>query len=166
MWNWITHVWGRWFTKILWKNPASVTESIPYSQALRITRICSEEIERENRFCELKNLFIERRYPEQIIDAAIIKARSVPRLVALRPTSVPPQPTTRRPVFAVSFDPRLPNVTKTILTQWKVMTNHNIYMKEVYPEPTLVAHNKNRKILKITWSGLKLAPQAKDPKGS
>ena len=121
-------------------HPAHVPENIPFSQALRITRICSEDGTKEKRFSELKQLFLDRQYPEKIIDAAITKARAIPRLEALKPASAPPQTTTRRPVFVVPYDPRLPSVQPITLAQWKVMTHNNPHMKEVFPQPPLIAH--------------------------
>ena len=44
-------------------SPASVTKNIPFSLALRIVRICSEEEARELRFSELKALLLARSYP-------------------------------------------------------------------------------------------------------
>ena len=126
-------------------HPSHVAENIPFSQCLRIVRICSEESAKEKRFLELKELLKDRKYPENIIEAAINKARNIPRLAALK-TQKPPQPTSRRPVFVVQYDPRMPNPTDVTHKQWKVMTKHNQHMKDVFPEPPLVANKKNKNI--------------------
>ena len=126
-------------------HPSHVAENIPFSQCLRILRICSEESDREKRFQELKELFKDRKYPENIINAAINKARTIPRLEALK-LKKPPQATNRRPVFVVQYDPRLPNISEIIHKQYKVMIHHNQHMKNVFPEPPLVANKKNKNI--------------------
>ena len=51
---------------------------------MRIVRICSEPEAREGRFVELKQLLVERDYRPGMIDAAISKARAVPRAKALK----------------------------------------------------------------------------------
>ena len=114
-------------------HPSHVADSIPFSQCLRIVRICSEDSDKEKRFLELKELLKDRKYPENVIEAAIIKARRIPRLEALK-IKRPPQPTRRRPIFVVQFDPRLPNITHTVHKQWKIMTHHNQHMGHIFLE--------------------------------
>ena len=65
-------------------HPYSNIENIPYSVALRITRICTEEDTRDQRHNELKSLLMDRNYPEGLINSAICKAKSIPRAVAIR----------------------------------------------------------------------------------
>ena len=64
--------------------PSHVTTSIPYSLALRIVWICSEQNEREEKFEDLRQMLISRNYNRNIVNAAIIKAKGVPREVALQ----------------------------------------------------------------------------------
>ena len=47
------------------------TKSIPFSLALRITRICSKPEAREKRYSELKHMLLERDYKSSSIDADI-----------------------------------------------------------------------------------------------
>ena len=86
-------------------SPASVIKNIPFSLALRILRICSEEEARELRFSEPKELLLARSYRLSMVDTAIDRARTIPRSQALR--QVNRQRQCRRPVNVVSFDPRL-----------------------------------------------------------
>ena len=60
-------------------HPSHVTYNIPFSLALRIVRICSKPEAREKKFLELKQMLLDRDYPNKIIDAAIEKARNIPR---------------------------------------------------------------------------------------
>ena len=86
--------------------PSDCTKSIPYSVSTRIVRICSEIPERYAIFVELKEMLLERKCTPGIVDAAISKAKEIPRNQALR--SILRQPTKNRPVFVVSFDPACP----------------------------------------------------------
>ena len=67
-----------------------------------------EEITREKRFIELKEMLLDREYTPGVVDSAIAKARAIPRLQALR--GVSRQRTKRRPVFVVLYDPRIPSL--------------------------------------------------------
>ena len=47
-------------------------------------RICSLPEDREKRFAELKDMLIKRDYKSSTVDAAIEKARKIPRTEALK----------------------------------------------------------------------------------
>ena len=121
---------------------AQVTESIPYSLCLRIVRICSEEKQRELRFVELKEMLLQRGNIKSVVCAAIAKARDVPRHVALRKvTRHEPQ---TRPVFVVTYDPRLPAINPIISKHWRAMINQDEHLKEVFSAPPMVAYKRQR----------------------
>ena len=85
-------------------HPNTVKENIPFSLFLRITRICSENNQKEKRFSELEEMLLERNYSPGLIKSARAKAGAISREMALRPA--PASPTTnRRPVWTVSWDP-------------------------------------------------------------
>ena len=47
-----------------------------------------------------------------------------------------------RPVFVVSFDPRLPNLPNITQIHWRSMKNMDPYLAEVFNEPPLVAYRR------------------------
>ena len=122
-------------------HPAHVTNNIPFSLAYRIIRICSEPEQRDQRLSELKELLISRKYKPKIIDAAIEKAKSIPRWKALERVTKK-KSTSRRPVFAVTFDPRLPSLPGIMKKHWRSMVGGDPYLKEVFPLPPLVAYKR------------------------
>ena len=124
-------------------HPNSITKNIPYSLALRIVRICSKTTTRDQRLSELREMLLDRDYKASIVDAAIVKAKAVDRSEALKRVYKPK--TTKRPVFVVRHDPRLPSVAKIVNKHWRTMTQ-DPYMAEVYPEPPLVAHSRPQNI--------------------
>ena len=65
-------------------HPIGCTKNIPFSLGLRIVRICTNPDTRDRRLDELKQLLLDRNYPERLVDSAIDKARAVPRRIALR----------------------------------------------------------------------------------
>ena len=60
-------------------HPIGCTKNIPFSLGLRIVRICTNPKTRDLRLNELKQLLLEREYPNRLIDSALDKARKVPR---------------------------------------------------------------------------------------
>ena len=125
-------------------HPPECLSNIPFSLALRITRICSETETREMRYDELKQLLISRKYKNGLIDSAINKARKILRQQALKRVAKPTQ--IKRPIFVVTFDPRLPSLSQIQNRHWRSMTTQDSYLKSVYPEPPLLAYKRQRNI--------------------
>ena len=125
-------------------SPATGTENIPYSLALRIVRICPELEAKEARFKELTEFLLARSYRPSLVDAAINRARTIPRAQALK--RVDKQIQQRRPIHVVTYDPRLPPVQNIHQKYWKGMTEKNPYLREVFPEPPLVAYRRQKNI--------------------
>jgi hypothetical protein len=123
---------------------AGVTASIPYSLSLRIVRICPQTKNRDLRLQELKNVLLQRKYPEQLIDRGINKARKIPRRVAL--LKVRKKKEQIRPVFAVRYDPRLPSIQKIEMKHWRSMTHQNKYLSEVFKQPPLTAYRRQKNL--------------------
>ena len=114
--------------------------NIPYSLALRIVRICSENETRDLRLSELRNMLLERDYKAKIIDAAIEKARKIPRSEALK--RVEKQKSNERPVFVVRFDPRLPDINGIIKKHWRSTTHNHPHMATIFPKAPLIAYKR------------------------
>ncbi len=66
-------------------HPRHCTSSIPYSQSLRIRRICSREEDYRGRTEELRSYLLARGYNEPTVDLQIQKATRVQRHTALQP---------------------------------------------------------------------------------
>ena len=125
-------------------HPPSCVENILYSLAMRIVRICSEPETRDVRFRELKGLLLDRAYREGMIDAAIEKARTVPRARALE--YVTKTKSTARPAFVANFDPRLPDIQNILNKHWRSISGLDLYFSEVYPKPPLMSYRRQRNV--------------------
>ena len=119
--------------------------NIPYSLALRIIRICTKTEKREQRLQELKTLLLQRKYPEPLINRALVRARLVPRQKALR-QRVNKQETIKRPIVALKYDPRLPSIPAIQAKHWRAMVSQDKYLNYVFPEPPLVAFRRQDNI--------------------
>ena len=125
-------------------HPSECMDSIPFSLAMRINRDCMEEVSREQRFQELKEMLLAREYTPGILNAAIAKARAIPRLQALR--RVRRKDTPSRPAFVVSCDPRLPSISKITSKHWRAMVSKCDYLESVFPDPPLVSYKRQKNI--------------------
>ena len=124
-------------------HPNSVTKNIPYSLALRIIRICSESNTRDKRIAELKEMLLDREYKAAIIDAAIARAKAVPRVEALKKVFKPR--TTNRQVLVIRYDPRLPSVNQIVRKHHRTMMQ-DPYLAECFPDPPLIAYTRPKNI--------------------
>ena len=89
---------------------------------------------------ELKELLLARDYSEKLVNSAIQRASCIPREVALRKTKINEK--TKRPIFAVRYDPRLPGIQNIQAKHWRSMTGSDMYLKEVFPVPPLTAFKR------------------------
>jgi hypothetical protein len=125
-------------------HPKQCTRSLPFSLALRLVRICSEKENLDKRLVELKGLLLERGYKQKVIESAFDRARSIPREAALR--KVNKKKSTDRPVFAVTYDPRLPSITSAQAHHWGAMVAQDPYLAEVFPQPPLTAFKRQKNV--------------------
>ena len=56
-------------------HPEHTKKSVVYSQALRLSRICSEEKDFKKHICEMKSWFLQRGYPQKLIETETRKVR-------------------------------------------------------------------------------------------
>ena len=125
-------------------HPAGTTENIPFSLAMRINRICTEEHEKTKQLDNLKDLLLARDYPVGVVTAAIVRAAAIPRDIALQHKTK--QHINTRPIFVVTYDPRLPNIPRVVNKHYRAMVAQDEYLKDVFPEPPMVAHRRQKNI--------------------
>jgi hypothetical protein len=112
---------------------------------LRITRVCTKPVDREARFSELKYFLLEQKYSTGLIDASIRRTRAIPRAEALKRVDKTYTPNTR-PIFAVTWDPRLPNLSDIGMKHWRSMTFQDVYLGKVFSDPPIIAYERQRNI--------------------
>ena len=83
-----------------------------------------------------------------MITSAINRARDVPRHIALRKVAKPNPH--KRPIFAVTYDPRLPHIPSLIAKHWRSMAHQDSYLAEVFNQPPLIAFKRTRNLKDMT----------------
>ena len=96
-------------------HPKRCKESIPYSQFLRIKRICSKTTDYDRHIVNLSGHFLRRGYPIQLLEEAAITARRLNRDTLLGPRDAPTEKQ-ESVILVTTYEPTqdvLRNITKT-----------------------------------------------------
>ena len=119
-------------------HPSHIFNNIPFSLALRLVRICSERHTLLKRCEELKVMLLTRKYPKNIINAAIEKALKLDRNEILKKVIRKPND---RPIFVTTYHPALPGISSILLKHWKTLTRSTVGLR-TFPKPPMVAYRQ------------------------
>jgi peptide-methionine (R)-S-oxide reductase len=98
-------------------HPPHIHKSVPYSQALRIIRICSNKEDLMKELTNLKGYFKNRGYGDALIDGCFAKALNQPP----KKDNVPSNETILTPtVLVLPYHPTLPDYNKIINSTWNI----------------------------------------------
>lgn len=117
--------------------------SIPYSQALRYRKICSNDADFIDNCRKLRNALTRQKYPLQIIDDAIKRASAIDRNEILRSDNRVKQPPS--PTLVLTHCASVPSVHGIL------RKHHNILMQssrltQIFPQPPRVAYRRSRNL--------------------
>ena len=105
-------------------------DSIPYSQFLRVRRICSKLTDYDINCQMLRAHFIRREYPPDLVDDAIRDARLLDRTKLLQEkTHKDNEEAENRHFFITTFQPEFPEVKQLIKKNWKLLAVSNTTKK-------------------------------------
>ena len=122
-------------------HPKATKDAIPFSQFLRLKRICSDQTDFEEKAAEMEQFFLSRGYPKEITQPALQKASSTPRDNTLAPKTVPTKED--RPILTMDFHPHNMAV-KNILLQNFGMLQEDPELRTVFSQRPLVAYKRDR----------------------
>ena len=94
---------------------------------------------------ELKELLLSRNYKSSLVDAAIERARQIPRMEAIKKV-VKNLNKPNRPVLAITYDPRLPCIPQILKRHWRTMVKFDPHLAEIFPLPPLTAYRRPENI--------------------
>ena len=138
-------------------HPKHTKNSLPYSLALRLRRICSTEHLFSLRTDEMKQHLLKRGYTKGCINDAINKASQVPRREAIMEKLE--QNKLDRVPFVITYNPLLPNIPK-LLQESQTILNASEKCSEVFKNTPLVSYRRGRNLNDMLCS--KRIPQQKD----
>jgi hypothetical protein len=127
-------------------HPSHCKTSLPYSQFLRIRRICSKLQDFDKNALMLSNHFLRRGYPITLIESALIKARRKTREDLLHPETPPSQTQAEDNLYAIStYHPGAQPLKNIIQNNWPVLgrthTTANVFNSQI-----IFGHRRNKNL--------------------
>lgn len=116
-------------------HPSHLTKSIPFSQALRLRRICSNDESLKKRLGQLKNNLRRRGYRYKTIKEGFQKIHNIPRSSLLQYKA---KKKCKRTPCVLTYHPCLKNSHNTIREHW-ASVERNSTLSKVFPEPPMIA---------------------------
>ena len=124
-------------------HPFYCKKGIPYSQALRLNRICSNNKFFDKRCNDLEKYLLDRGYSERMVRKEILRARAIPRDTLLGKVN---NQKNNKIMFNITYHPVFRNVKK-ILEEMHVILAPDDRHSEVFPDVSLIGF-KNSKSLR------------------
>ena len=120
-------------------HPNHTKRSIPFSQFLRLRRICSEDEDFQAKSLEMRHFFVQRGYPTSLLDTAFSKASQIPR-----------SDTLTDPVSNITGNNKIPLVLNYHPFNFKVRDvlnkNFHILKNEPFSDKPLVSFRRSKNI--------------------
>ena len=130
-------------------HPWHTKKAIPYSQALRFRRICSEDRQFQDRVGELAGWLKDRGYEESMVNEQIDRARRLDRQTLLANTgNRSTQGRGKRVPLVATYHPALNSLGKVARRLHPMLTNSEEH-REVFPEPPVVAFRRCKNLKDI-----------------
>ena len=131
-------------------HPRHLKDCLPYSQALRLKRICSQNNEL-NMHCEnLKGQFVARGYKPEAIEDQLNKAAALKREETLKLT-YNDKNSTNRILFITTFNMTLPPITNIIHKRWDIL-KLKPNLKDTFSDPAMLTFRRSKNIKDIIGS--------------
>ena len=119
-------------------HPSHTKQSIPFSMALRLRRICSTDEFFNTRSDALTSHLIKRGYKYRFIKDEIDKVRQIPRCRALETST---KKESNRIPFVVTFNPALPNIRQVISSNLNILRSSQ-RCQAAFHSPPLISYRR------------------------
>ena len=126
-------------------HPKHCITNIPYSQMLRLRRVCSKENDFKSRLAEMSEHFRARGYSEACVSKAAERASSKTRAAALEYT---PKVRNSRVPFVITHNPRNPPLRNFLNNQQPIL-HQNPTLQAAIPEVPVVGERNCRSLKNI-----------------
>ncbi|MCP3664598.1 MAG: hypothetical protein GY696_19260 [Gammaproteobacteria bacterium] len=119
------------------EHPKHLLNSIPYSQALRFKRICSNDASFERQSKDMARDFVSREYPAHVVQAAVIRARSEP----IRPKDRPEGEGSRPKLhLSIPYGRQLPKISRILQRHYHILQQSET-VKAIFPSVPQVVYS-------------------------
>ena len=131
------------------EHPPSLKDSLAYSQALRIKRICSDNEEYKSSTELLLKSFISRGYDQEKVTKQVKKVDSKSRDALLRPEAN--NITTNRTPFVTTYNRTLPPIARILHKNWNIL-GINSKIAKAFSNPPIIAYKRKKNLRDILGS--------------
>ena len=142
-------------------HPRHTKESLPYSLAFRLRRICSTDGAFAIRIDQLKEYLSIRGYPANVIQKQIQKAKDISRSEALQPRQSKKKNEDRVPLV-MTYDPSHSSISSTIQKYLPILHSSR-RCKDAIPKPPMVAFRRPINIKDMVVRSSIRVPSAEPP---
>ena len=125
-------------------HPPSCKEGVPYSEFLRLRRLCSEDSDFHDQCQKMAQFFLDREYPRNVIETALNKAAAIPRSLALKQKESSREKL-KRPIFPLTYHPHTVPIRHIIRANWHTLAKSKD-LKDVFEQPPLFAYKRDRNL--------------------
>ena len=137
-------------------HPQSVFKAIVYGQAITVRTICSKQEFVDKHMKKLKEKFIERGYPVEMVERELARGSILSRAALLRPKPVYPHqgcpvlPVKNkfRPTFIITYNPHNPQLRKWLQEVHFILLAHP-KLSKIYPQPPSVSYRHPKNLRQI-----------------
>ena len=130
-------------------HPQKCKDSIPFSQLLRLRRICQDDDDFTAESVRMLDFFRRRQYPEHVLQKAQNKVREISRESALRSNRPDETETPDRPILVVTSHPHNNNVVKILKQNYRQILQRDEETKDIFRLPPLIAYRRDRNLRDI-----------------
>jgi hypothetical protein len=124
-------------------HPNPTKDSIPYSQFLRLRRLCSNEDDFMAQAHRMVTFFTARGYPETLVRGALDRAASTSRSHALTPRD--PLEQEDRTLFTLTYHPHNLPVKQVLIHNFKIL-QEDPQLQTLFKKPPLAAFKRDRNL--------------------
>ena len=123
-------------------HPSHVKNSIPFSQFLRLRRLCSDDSDFSNKLEEMCHFFKKRGYPDSVVNTAQHRAQQIDRQSALQTSQ---KEKNERIPFTLTYHPHILADKNIILKNFKLLQNDN-ETGRIFSQPPLISFKRDKNI--------------------
>ncbi|KAI8781018.1 E3 ubiquitin-protein ligase XIAP X8 [Biomphalaria glabrata] len=127
-------------------HPPSCKDSIPYSQLLRIRRLCQDDNNFTEKATEMIEFFLRRGYPQAILDKALSRVENLKREQAFKKKTI--SSNDERPKLILTYHPHNVKAKNIFLKNLNILQADE-HTRDVFSSPPLVVFRRDQNLQDI-----------------
>lgn len=141
------------------QHPKKCKDNIPYSQMLRVKRICSSPTAFQQHATQVQQFFTDRNYPNHITTSSYQKTQNISRDSLLEPH---PKSQSNRTPLAINYHPQMIPVVNVVLKNFNMLQTHPS-TSHIFVDKPLLAYRRDKNLKDILVKSLVTDPSLPTP---